>query len=309
VFARERLHQYAAQVPGIVARRTAGWRAGGPVRVEAEMDALAMSVVARTLLGTDIDDNAPELGRALRRLSRWIPLLLAPGGRMLERTGLPLLRRLRQAMETVEGAIDRDQVMTIFLAGHDTTAAALTWVWLLLGTHPDAEARLHHELDSVLGGREPRAADSFCLPYTEMVVKETLRLYPPIGRIGRRPIHDVDLGGVMLPGDAAVFLSPFVTQRDPRWFPEPDEFRPERWADPAPDRPRFAWFPFGVGPRSCVGEHFARLMLVLTVASIAGSWRLGGVARLPKERSLLTLKPRGAVWMVAERRRSWPAQA
>lgn len=303
VFARERLCHYAAQVPGIVARRTARWRAGGKVRVEAEMDALAMSVVARTLLGADIENNAPELGRALRRLSRWIPLLLAPGGRMLESTGLPLLRRLRQAMEAVEGVIDRDQVMTIFLAGHDTTAATLTWVWLLLGTHSNAEARLHHELDSVLGDRELRVADAPCLRYTEMVVKEALRLYPPIGRIGRRPIHDVDLGGVTLPRDAVVFLSPFVTQRDPRWFPDPDEFRPERWADPAPDRPRFAWFPFGVGPRSCVGEHFARLVLVLTVASIARSWRLGGVARLPKERSLLTLKPRGAVWMVAAERR------
>jgi cytochrome P450 len=302
VFARDRLVQYAAQVPEIVARQTARWHSGGPVRVDLEMDRLAMSVVARTLLGADIEAEAPELGVALRRLSRWAPLLLAPGGRVLERTRLPLLRQLRDAIETVEGVIPVEQVMTIFLAGHDTTAAALTWTWLLLSTHPEIEARLHQEISDVLGDRQPCATDVSSLLYTEMVVKETLRLYPPVGRIGRRPIRDVELNGITLPRDSAVFLSPFVTQRDPRWFPRPDEFHPERWAEPAPDRPRFAWFPFGVGPRSCVGEHLARIVLVLAVAAIARNWRLGGVIRLPKVRSLLTLKPRGAVWLAAERR-------
>jgi cytochrome P450 len=301
VFARDRLEQYAAQVPEIVARQTARWRSGRPVRVDLEMDRLAMTVVARTLLGADIEAEAPELGVALRRLSRWAPLLLAPGGRVLERTRLPLLRQLREAMETVEGVIPVEQVMTIFLAGHDTTAAALTWTWLLLSTHPEIEARLHQEISDVLGDRQPCATDVSSLLYTEMVIKETLRLYPPVGRIGRRPIRDVKLNGITLPRDSAVFLSPFVTQRDPRWFPQPDEFHPERWAEPAPDRPRFAWFPFGAGPRSCVGEHFARVVLVLAVAAIARNWRLGGATRLPKVRSLLTLKPRGAVWLVAER--------
>ncbi len=307
-FARERLYQYAAQVPGIVAQRTADWQDGARVRVDAEMDALAMSVVARTLLGVDIERDAPELGRSLRRLSRWAPLLLAPGGRALERTQSLALHRLTAALDTVESVIDRDQVMTMFLAGHDTTSAALTWIWLLLGAHPEIAARLHRELDAVLGAREPGAADLPCLRYTEMVVKEALRLYPPIGRIGRRPTHDVDLGGVVLPRDAAVFLSPFVTQRDARWFPNPDEFHPDRWADPASERPRFAWFPFGVGPRSCIGEHFARFVLVLAVAAIARKWRLGAVEKLPRVRSLLTLKPRGAVWMTAERRSGEPAQ-
>lgn len=326
VFSRERLQGYGAQVPSLVASAVSGWRRGAVVRVDAEMDALAMRMVARTLLGADIEDEVPELFGALRRLSRWAPLLAAPGGRLLERTRLPFLGRLRQAIDVVERIIDRriaeggscapllgalvdsmphglvrDEVMTIFLAGHDTTAASLMWTWLLLGAHPEVERRLGDELSVVLGDRLPEPADIAQLPFTDMVVREVLRLYPPIGRIGRRPIDDLDLGSVVLPRGAAVFVSPFVTQRDARWFDEPDAFRPDRWAEPAPERPRFAWFPFGAGPRSCIGEHFARMMLVLTIATIARSWRLQPTRDgLPGTRSLLTLKPRGAVWMVAE---------
>jgi cytochrome P450 len=136
-----------------------------------------------------------------------------------------------------------------------------------------------------------------------MIVKETLRLYPPISRIGRRPRHDIDLGTLTLPRDAAVFLSPYVTQRDPRWFVDPDEFRPDRWAERALERPRFAWFPFGAGPRSCIGEHFAVGVLVLTLATLAQRWKLEpATTTLPGRRSLLTLKPRGTVWMNARLR-------
>ena len=183
--------------------------------------------------------------------------------------------------------------MTIFLAGHDTTASAVTWTWLLLGAHPEIEERLHAELES---------GDALTLPFTDMVIREVLRLYPPIGRIGRRPIEDLYLDDVVLRRGDAVFVSPFVTQRDPRWFPEPESFLPMRWADPAPARPPFAYFPFGAGPRSCIGEHFGRVVLMQVIATIARSWRLCPIrSGLPPLRSLLTLKPRGAVWMVAER--------
>jgi len=144
-------------------------------------------------------------------------------------------------------------------------------------------------------------ADLERLPYTHSVVKETLRLYPPIGRIGRRPIRDLDLDPPALRKDTAVFLSPFVTGRDPRWFSEPEAFRPARWNEAAPDRPRFAWFPFGAGPRSCIGEHFATMVLTLAVATLAQRWRVRPLAPdLPRVRSLLTLKPRGAVRMLVE---------
>jgi cytochrome P450 len=330
VFARERLQGYAAQVPGIAASQVAHWRDGGRVRLDAAMDAVTMRLVARALLGADIEAEVPALAAALHKLARWAPLLAAPGGEMLENIRLPVLGSLGDAIQTVESAIDRriragsedgaligallhvggdtpmsprlvrDEVMTVFLAGHDTTSAALMWTWLLLGNHPVVESRLHQEIACVLGGREPRVSDLANLPYTDMVVKETLRLYPPIGRIGRRPVHDVDLGSVILSKGTAVFLSPFVTQRDPRWFPDPDAFRPERWSESAMERPRFAWFPFGAGPRSCIGEHFARIVLGLTVATIARQWRLRPTTSvLPRTRSLLTLKPRGAIWMTA----------
>jgi cytochrome P450 len=242
---------------------------------------------------------------------------------------VPGLGRLADAVELVEGIIDRkikegstegallgallglgsdstmssrlvrDEVMTIFLAGHDTTSAALTWAWLLLGHHPEAARRVYEEVGSVLGGRLPSVEDLEQLPYTDAVVKETLRLYPPIGRIGRRPLRDLELGSTTLRKGTAVFLSPFVTGRDPRWFSLPDSFSPDRWSVPDAGRPRFAWFPFGAGPRSCIGEHFARMVLTLLVATIAGRWRLQPMAQeLPRVRSLLTLKPRGAVRMI-----------
>jgi cytochrome P450 len=191
--------------------------------------------------------------------------------------------------------------MTIFLAGHDTTAATLTWIWLFLGAHPAVEARLRRELGEVLGDRDPVPDDLDRLVYTDMVVKETLRLYPPIGRIGRRPTRGIELDGVTLERDMPVFLSPFVTQRDARWFEQPDRFWPERWADTAEDRPKFAWFPFGAGPRSCIGESFARTVIPLVVATVAQRWRLRALrATLPLTRPLLTLKPRGTVWMMVE---------
>jgi cytochrome P450 len=331
VFTRERLQGYAALVPKLVALQTAGWRDRIVIRVDAEMESLAMKMVVRALLGTDIQEQVPALSRALRRLARWAPLLAAPGGRILENIRLPMLGRLRDAIEMVEDIIGRqidegrtegsllgallrsddgapitahlvrDEVMTIFLAGHDTTSAALTWIWLLLGHHPEATRRLQAELASVLGGRDPMVADLERLPYTHSVVKETLRLYPPIGRIGRRPIRDLDLDPPALGKDNAVFLSPFVTGRDPRWFSEPEAFRPSRWNEAAPHRPRFAWFPFGAGPRSCIGEHFATMVLTLAVATLAQRWRLRPLTPgLPRVRSLLTLKPRGAVRMIVE---------
>ncbi len=333
VFTRERLHSYFSMVPQIGREHSDAWSNGSRVQLGSSMDDLAMRIVARALLGADIGRDAPSLRDALHLLARWAPLLAAPGGRILERTKLPLLRRFREAVETIENAIDRqiaaggkdapllaallhagsgdsmssrllrDEVMTIFLAGHDTTAAALSWVWLLLGVYPEAEFRLQAELSSVLDGRMPGPDDLEHLPYATMIVKETLRLYPPISRIGRRPRHEIDLGTLTLPRDAAVFLSPYVTHRDPRWFVDPDVFRPERWAARVPERPRFAWFPFGAGPRSCIGEHFAVGVLVLTLATVAQRWRLEPITTtLPGRRSLLTLKPSGTVWMNARLR-------
>jgi cytochrome P450 len=199
----------------------------------------------------------------------------------------------------------RDEAMTLFLAGHDTTAAALTWSWHLLAAHPDVDRRLQRELDEVLGDRDPVPGDCARLAFTGMLLDEALRLYPPVGRIGRRPIGDYRIGGRLIPAGAAMFVSPFVTQRDPRWWPEPERFDPERWTDEARTRrPRYAAFPFGAGPRSCIGEHMARMIGILVIATIARRWRMVSPpgAPAPRIRSILTLKPKRPLYLLLERR-------
>ena len=227
VFTREHLHSYASLVPAITASLTAGWRDGQVIRLDAEMNSLAMKLVVRALLGIEIEEEALTLGRPLGRLSYWAPLLAAPGGRLLERIRLPGLGRLADAIDIVEEIIHRyiergdiqrallgallepedqpishqlvrDEVMTMFLAGHDTTSAALTSIWLLLAQHAEVEERLPAELASVLGFRDPKPEDLGNLPYTDAVVRETLRLYPPVGRIGRRPLRDIELNGTVI---------------------------------------------------------------------------------------------------------------
>ncbi len=324
VFSRNLVAGYAEIVAPTTDRMVQGWRDGAAVRIDAAMHSLTMSVVVRALLGADIESEAPAIGAALHRLATWAPVLVAPGGQLLERTRIPILRRFRDAIELVDGVITRkiaeggddapllaalaspgpngeampaqllhDEVMTIFLAGHDTTSAALTWTWILLAEHPDVLSQVEAEVD----------ADEGRFPYTEAVLREVVRLYPPIGRIGRRAIGAVELGEMTLAPDDAVFLSPYVTQRDDRWFENAAAFRPDRWTDSAPAPRPYAYFPFGAGSRSCIGEHFARAIMLQVVTTVVRSWHLRSTrSRLPRLRSLLTLKPRGPTCMVAQRR-------
>ncbi len=169
----------------------------------------------------------------------------------------------------------RDEAMTIFLAGHETTANALTWTWHLLSQNPEAEARLHEELDRVLGGRPPAVDDLPRLRYTEMVLSESMRLYPPAWIVGRRAIVEQDLAGYRIPAGSILLLSQWITQRDARFFPDPLRFDPLRFTPEAvAARPKFAYFPFGGGPRVCIGEGFAWMEGVLLLATIASRWRL-----------------------------------
>ena len=169
----------------------------------------------------------------------------------------------------------RDEVMTLFLAGHETTANALAWTWYLLALHPDVQHRLHSELSEVLTGRSPRWEDVPRLRYTQMVVKESLRLFPPVWGIGRETPREIQLGDYRLPAGTNVSISQWVTQRDPRFFDRPDDFLPERWNDEFEKRlPKFAYFPFGGGPRVCVGASFASTEAALLLATIAQRFRL-----------------------------------
>jgi cytochrome P450 len=194
----------------------------------------------------------------------------------------------------------RDQVLTLFLAGFETVANALAWTWLLLGQNPLAESRLHDELDAVLAGRVPTNEDIPRLEYTDMVLSESMRLYPPAWAMGREVLEDVAIGPYRLRKGTMVFFSQYIVHRDPRWFPHPERFMPERFTMEAKAaRPRFAYFPFGGGGRQCIGESFAWMEAILALATIAQRWRLALVpGQTIEPQPKITLRPKDGIRMV-----------
>ncbi len=198
----------------------------------------------------------------------------------------------------------RDEALTLFLAGHETTANALTWTWYLLSQNPEAEAKFHGEIDHVLGERAPTFDDLPRLRYTEMVFAESMRLYPPAWGIGRRTIHEYPIGEYRIPARSILLMSPYVMHRDPRWFAQPDRFDPERWLpDAVAARPKFSYFPFGGGARVCIGERFAWMEGVLLLATIGRKWRLRlADGHRVETRALITLRPKYGMEMIVEPR-------
>jgi cytochrome P450 len=198
----------------------------------------------------------------------------------------------------------RDEVITIFLAGYETVANALTWTWMLLGQNPEAEARMHAEIDAALGGRTPTLDDLPRLKYTEMVFAESMRLYPPAWAMGRQATRDIEVGPYKLPEGSYLFFSQYIMQRSAEQFPDPLRFDPERFtAEAKAGRPKFAYFPFGGGNRQCIGEAFAWMEGILLLATVAQRWRLRlvpgqKIGLAPK----ITLRPDGPIWVVPELR-------
>jgi cytochrome P450 len=204
----------------------------------------------------------------------------------------------------------RDEVMTLLLAGHETTANALTWSWFLLSRHPRQNATLVAEVDAALHGRDPTAADLAALPYTRSVLAEAMRLYPPAWSLGRRLVAPMQVDGWTMPAGSLVVASQWVLHRDPRFWPDAHRFVPERWLGPsggfdegAPGQPRGAWFPFGLGQRVCIGESFAWLEGVLVLAAISSRWQVDvDPAFEPRVQPAVTLRPRGPVRATVRRR-------
>jgi cytochrome P450 len=310
-FARPRLAALAPEIVAAAERVLDRWAPGRQVDVEAEMMRLTMDIAARTFFGVDASADAEVVAHAIAELQetflvqftrplpvpRWLP---TPLHRRIDRAvatldailfrfiaqrragGGPqddLLSLLLHARDEGDGKgmTDRqvrDEAMTLFLAGHETTALALSWAWYLLATHPDAEARLAQEWRTVLGGRPPTAEDLPRLRYTEMVVLEALRLYPPAAVFGRQALRECELGGYRVPRGMTVIMSPWVLHRDPRWWDDPEAFRPERWEAGHPARtPKYAYVPFGGGPRLCIGSGFALMEAVLVLATLGQRYR------------------------------------
>ena len=319
---------------------------GRHVDVRAEMMRLAMSVVARALLGGDVSNEAETIGHAIdtaidytfERIQSYFDLpgrfplpstrrferarseldaivyrIIAERRRSSEDRGdlLSMLLAARDA-DTGEGMSDtqvHDEVMTIFLAGHETTAVALTWAWYLLSRHPHVAERLRTELDVVLAGRLPTVEDLARLPYTEMVVQETLRLFPPAWLMTRMGREDDEIMGYHIPARTPIYLCQYITHRHPDFWDNPEGVDPERFSpERSVGRHRWAYFPFGGGPRQCIGSAFALMEAQLALATIAQHCRLDLV---PGQRIVLdpkiTLRPRYGLLMTLHRRSTTPA--
>jgi cytochrome P450 len=343
-FHRRRVESYGAAMVEYAARNSDRWHDGETRDIAHEMTRLTLSIVGKTLFDADVESEADEIGRALTEMLELFQLLLLPYSEYLERLPLPANRRFARARakldsviyriiderransadrgdllsmlllaEDEEGATGgmndeqiRDEALTIFLAGHETTANALAWTWYLLAQHPDAEAKLHAELDAVLeGGRLPTVEDLPRLRYTEMILAESMRLYPPAWVIGRLAVKEYAFGAHVAPPGTLILASQYVMHRDPRFFPDPLRFSPERWtAEAKESRPQYSYFPFGGGARRCIGEGFAWMEGTLLVAAIARRWRMRLVPDHPVvEHPRMTLRPKHGVHMKLEGRR------
>ncbi len=246
----------------------------------------------------------------LTEFDRAIDRMLAERERARNAQPKDLLARLMAARDEETGSgmtaqEVRNQVVTIFMAGHETTAVALTWTWYLLSQHPAAEAKLHAELEQVLGGRTPRHEDLVKLPYTRMVIEEAMRLYPPAHTLSREAMAEDHVLGHRIPAHSTVLIVPWLLHRNPKLWERPDRFEPERFApERVAARPRFSYIPFGAGPRICIGAAFAMAEAMLILATIAQHFRLHLKPRHPVEpQGLITLRARHGMKMLLERRR------
>jgi cytochrome P450 len=323
--------------------RMAGEWSDGDVRdIDREMMRLTLNIVGKTLFGANVEEDAAQVGQAMTTIVSMFNLLLLPFAEILEKLPLPHSKRYKNARKTLDeviykiiderrasgadtgdllsmlllaqdeetgGAMTdaqvRDECLTLFLAGHETTANALTWTFYLLTQNAEAEAKFHQELDEVLSARSLTPEDYPRLKFTESVLAESMRLFPPAWTVGRLAIEDHEFGGFPIPKKSLVLASQFVMHRDSRFWENPNEFQPERWKKLSIKEAgnRFIYFPFSKGVRSCIGESFAWMEGVLLLATLGRKWRL----KLASEQkidwqAMITLRPKYGMKMRVEKR-------
>ena len=339
-FHAERIAAYSSDMVESTERMLAGWQDGQTRDVHADMMGVTLDIVARTLFGADITDQSHDIGESLlmalrsfsanfgRRLPlpSWIPTAgnrrAKAAVRGLNEVVQQIVQQRRREDEPRKDLLSMmlhardedgsrmtdaqlaDEARTFLLAGHETTAISLSWSFYLLATHPEIQQALAEELDRVLDGRLPTAADMPHLKLTERVVLEAMRLYPPAFTIGREPVTDFQLGPYTVRAGTTIFMSQWVMHRDPRYYEQPEVFDPDRWLpERAAQRPKMAYFPFGGGPRVCIGNTFAMQESMLVLATIARSWSM----RLVPDQDIrlspvLTLRPRYGIRVVLSKR-------
>lgn len=310
-FHRERVASYGQVMVDYSNRLIAKWQDGETRDVHPDMMRLTLEIVVQCLFSADVSTDVDEVGATLKELIKPFAAQATVGWILNNRLPTPTHLRFHKLARKIDNVVYRiiserrasgedkgdllsmllaardedgsqmtdhqlrDEVMTLFLAGHETTALTLAWSWYLLGTNPEAEKKFHAELDEVLGDRPPTVADLPRLKFTEQIAKESMRLYPPAFGLGREAINDCEIGGYRVAKGTQVFLFQWATQRDPRFYQEPNAFRPERWtADFIERLPKYAYFPFGGGPRVCIGASFAMMEVILCLATIGQKFRL-----------------------------------
>ena len=343
-FHRQRINGYAEVMSDYGARACERWKTGETLDVWQEMMRLTLAIVGKTLFDASVEAEASEIGKAITDVMRLFDRITTPLAGLLEKLPLPSNFRWLKAKRRLDSTIYRlinehratgvdrgdllsmllmaqdeegdggsmtdtqlrDEAMTLFVAGHETTANALTWTWYLLSQHPEVEAKLYEEIDTTLAGRLPTAEDVARLRYTEMVFAESMRLYPPAWTMGRRVLSDYRVGQYVAPAGSIVLLSQWVTHHDPRYYAEPFKFDPDRWTTEAREaRPKFAYFPFGGGPRVCIGESFAWMEGLLLIATIAQQWKMRLAPRQQVEpKPMITLRPKYGMRMIVEQRKA-----
>lgn len=347
-FHNQRIADYSKTMVEYSLRTSARWRDGESVDMHREMMHLTLAIVAKVLFSADVEAEADQIGAALTTSLEYLNHLMSPLAPVTDRLPLPGNRAFRSAYGVLDATIQRmieerrsgktrandlltmlleaqdsegeggsmsdaqvrNEAMTLFLAGHETTANALTWTWYLLSGSPEVETKLHAELDEVLGGRPPALDDVSRLKYTNAVLTESMRLYPPAWILSRECTEDYAIDGHVAPAGSTFLMSQWIMHRDPRYFDHPDAFNPDRWTPEFRAKlPRFAYFPFGGGPRVCIGEPFAWMEGTLALATLSKDWRARHVpdhpvALLPR----ITLRPRFGMQMTLLRRPATPGR-
>lgn len=341
-FHRARIAEYAKSMVEFGERISDGWNDGDVRDIDKEMMHLTLQIVGRTLFTANVEDDADDVGQAMTSVSKLFNFLLLPYSEWLQKLPLPQARSFNKARDTLNAVIYgiinerrrsgkdtgdllsmllaardeedggsmtdvqvRDEALTLFLAGHETTSNALTFTWYLLSQNPEKAAKFHEEIDRVIGDRVPTIDDLPNLKYTEAVLAESMRMFPPAWAIGRLTIEEHEFGGFPVPKGALVLVSPYVMGRDPRYWNEAEKFIPERWESQGVKEAgqKNIYFPFGGGVRRCIGESFAWTEGILLLATIARRWslRLDPGQKIGLQ-PLITLRPKYGMKMRIESR-------
>ena len=341
-FHRTRINEYAKAMIEFGEKMAGEWRDGDVRDLDKEMMRLTLWIVGKTLFSSNVEGATNEVGAAMNTIVSMFNFMLFPFSEILEKLPLPPIQKLKKARKTLDEVIYkiinerrasgedtgdllsmllaaqdeesgatmtdeqiRDECLTLFLAGHETTSNALVWTFYLLSQNPEAEAKFHREIDEVLGDKEVTPEDYGKLKFTEQILAESMRLFPPAWTVGRLATEPHEFNNFPIPAKALVLASPFVMQRDPRFWENAERFQPERWEKLSVKEAgnKFIYFPFSKGVRSCIGESFAWMEGVLLLAILGRKWKLN---LMPEQKiglqAMITLRPKFGMKMRIEKR-------